>query len=144
MKTLWADDVSSYDGRYYRLPPCRMYPKPVQQPHPPIHVGGETDAALRRAAAYGQGWYGFNRSPEEVPEAVGRLERFLAEKGRSRSDVVVSVCPYFKGVDRSSLERYRDAGVDRLIVVVFAVDRDQLLTVLDHAAADLVEPAKAL
>ena len=58
-----------------------MYPKPVQQPHPPIHVGGETDAALRRVAELGQGWYGFNRTPEEVPEALDRLDRLLARAG---------------------------------------------------------------
>src|SRR6266545_1725996 len=134
MKTLWQDDVSSFDGRYSHLPPCRLYPKPVQQPHPPIHFGGETDAAFTRVADLGQGWYGFNRTPEEVPDAVGRLEQLLDERGRSRDEITVSICPYFKGVDRAALERYRDAGVDRVIVLVFAVDRDQLLTVLDHAA----------
>ena len=134
MKSLWAEEVSSYEGRYYTLPPCRMYPKPVQQPHPPIHVGGETDAALRRVAALGQGWYGFNRTPDEVPPALERLDGFLAEQGRSRSDVTISVSPYFKGVDRAALEQYAAAGVDRVIVVVFALDRDQLLTTLDAAA----------
>ena len=40
MKALWSDDVSEYQGELYQLRSCRMYPKPVQQPHPPIHVGG--------------------------------------------------------------------------------------------------------
>ena len=64
MKSLWTEDPSSFDGRYYQLPECRMYPKPVQQPHPPIHVGGESDGAMRRVARLGQGWFGFNRLPE--------------------------------------------------------------------------------
>src|SRR4051794_31764521 len=144
MKSLWTEETSSYDGRYYTLPDCRLYPKPVQQPHPPIHVGGETDAAFRRVAELGQGWYGFNRTPDEVPEALTRLDRILEERGRSRDEITISVCPYFKGVDRDALERYRDAGVDRVIVVVFAMDRDQLMTVLDHAVSDLVEPAAAM
>src|SRR4051812_10338485 len=93
MKALWTEDPSSYDGRYYQLPECRMYPKPVQQPHPPIHVGGESDAALRRVATHGQGWFGFNRSPDQVPEALERLDRALEAEGRTRSDIEVSVCP---------------------------------------------------
>jgi probable F420-dependent oxidoreductase len=144
MRSLWTEEVSSYSGRFYQLPPCRMYPKPVQQPHPPIHVGGESDAALRRAAAHGQGWYGFNRTPAEVPEAMERLEGFLADRGRERSDIEVSICPYFKGADQAALEQYAKAGVDRVIVVVFALDRDGLLSVLDSAAQELVEPAQAM
>jgi probable F420-dependent oxidoreductase len=142
MKALWTQEVSSFDGVHYRLPPCRLYPKPVQQPHPPIHVGGESDAALRRAARLGQGWYGFNRTPDEVPATLARLEELLAEAGRSRQDLTVSICPYFKGVDREAVERYRELGVDRLIVVVFAFDRDGLLVALDHAAKEVVAPAR--
>ncbi|MBV9412713.1 MAG: TIGR03619 family F420-dependent LLM class oxidoreductase, partial [Acidimicrobiia bacterium] len=84
MKALWTDDPSSFDGRYYQLRECRMYPKPAQQPHPPIHVGGESDGAIRRAARLGQGWYGFNRTPDEVPEALTRLDHALEAEGRSR------------------------------------------------------------
>ena len=50
MRSLWLDEVSSFKGEFYDLPPARQFPKPVQQPHPPIHVGGESNAALRRAA----------------------------------------------------------------------------------------------
>ena len=42
------------------MPECRLYPKPVQEPHPPIHFGGESDAALKRVADLGQGWFGYN------------------------------------------------------------------------------------
>jgi probable F420-dependent oxidoreductase len=47
MRRLWEDPVSEHHGEFYDLPACRQYPKPVQQPHPPIHVGGESDPALR-------------------------------------------------------------------------------------------------
>jgi probable F420-dependent oxidoreductase len=144
MKELWTQDVSSYKGQYYDLPSCGLYPKPVQQPHPPIHFGGETTAALRRAADLGQGWYGFNRTPEEVPEALARLDRLLEERGRSRDEIEISVCPYFKGVDVDALERYRDLGVDRVITLVFAFDRDGLLSTADQLAKDLVEPARSI
>jgi probable F420-dependent oxidoreductase len=139
MKRLWSDDKSvSYDGELYRLPACSMYPKPVQRPHPPIHFGGETDAALRRVATLGQGWYGFNRTPAEVPDALRRLDDLLAEHGRARADIEISVCPYLKGIDRAALEQYAELGVDRVIALVFAFDRDGLLTALDGMAAELI------
>ena len=78
MKSLWTEETSEYHGELYDLPPCRMYPKPVQRPHPPLVIGGESDAALRRVAAHGQGWFGFNRTPDEVPEGLERLEKALA------------------------------------------------------------------
>ena len=143
MKALWTDEVSTFDGRYYQLPECRMYPKPVQRPHPPIHVGGESDGALRRVAQLGQGWYGFNRTPDEVPEALERLDRALEAEGRTRDDIEVSVCPYFKALDGDSIKRYAELGVDRVITVVFAFDRDGLLRAADDAAV-LVEAARGL
>ena len=70
MKRLWCDPVSEYADEFYELPACRAYPKPVQQPHPPIHFGGESEAALRRVADVGQGWYGFNVEPEELADRL--------------------------------------------------------------------------
>lgn len=142
MRTLWADEVSSYDGDLYELRECRMYPKPLQAKIP-VHFGGESDAALRRVADLGQGWFGFNRAPEEVPEALERLDRVLADRGRSRQDVTVTISPYFKPVDAAALERYAELGVDRVIVVTLAFDVDGLEATLDSMAADLVEPAAA-
>ena len=140
MKALWTEDVSTYEGELYTLPKARLYPKPLQAPHPPIHVGGESDAALRRAARLGQGWYGFNRPPDQVPEALERLDRALAAEGRSRSDddFTVTICPYFNPVDRDDLARYEDLGVDRVVVVVFAFDVDGLHVTLDQMSSTLL------
>jgi probable F420-dependent oxidoreductase len=144
MRRLWCDDVSEYKDEFYELPACRMYPKPAQDPHPPIHFGGESDAALRRVADLGQGWYGFNRTPDEAVEGIGRLEKQLADKHRKLSDVTVSISPYLKPMTDGDLERYRDAGVDQLILLCFASDRDSLLANLDGLAKTAVEPASAL
>lgn len=141
MKALWCDDVSEYRGDHYRLRPCRMYPKPVQQPHPPVHVGGESDAALRRVAEFGQGWYSFNRTPDELGDPLRRLDQLLAEKDRSRADVEITVCPYLSPLAPGMVEGYREHGVDRVVGLCFAFDRDSLLTTLDQLVVDLVEPA---
>ena len=141
MRSLWCDDVSSFSGETYELPRCRMYPKPVQQPHPPIHVGGESDAALRRVARFGQGWYSFNRLPEDLAEPLGRLDKLLADEGRKRSELTLTVCPYFNPTTPEMIEAYAEAGVDRLVVLLLAFDRDTMLAMADQLAADVVERA---
>jgi probable F420-dependent oxidoreductase len=124
MKSLWTEDVSSFHGRFYDLRDARMYPKPVQDPHPPIHVGGESDAALRRAAALGDGWYTFNRLPEDVAPALARLDDLLEQHGRTRADVEISVCPYLHALTPEMVTAYGEAGVDRVIGLVFGGSRD--------------------
>jgi probable F420-dependent oxidoreductase len=152
MRSLWCEPVSEYKGEFYAFPARRMNPKPVQRPHPPIHFGGESDAALRRVADLGQGWYGFNLLPEDVPPLLAKLERLLAERGRTRADVQVSVSPYLRAVDGDALRRYRDAGVDQVIALAVASPReltaagtrDALARRLDELAEQLVVPASRL
>jgi probable F420-dependent oxidoreductase len=143
MRTLWTDEVSSFEGEHYTLPACRMYPKPVQRPHPPIHVGGESAAAMRRAARHGDGWYSFNRLPDELDGPLERLDAMLAEEGRTRGDLQLTVSPYFHPVDAPAVEAYRARGVDRLVVLCLAFDVDGLRTQLDGLVATVLEPALA-
>lgn len=144
MQALWTQPVASYRGDFYSFEPLRQYPKPVQTPHPPIHFGGESDAALRRVAAIGQGWYGFNLLPDAVPGHLARLDRFLAAAGRKRSEIEVSISPYMQPADLDAVRRYRDAGVDQVIFLVVAGNRDGLLARLDELAKTIVEPASSL
>ena len=144
MKTLWTDEISEYHGELYDLRPCRFYPKPVQQPHPPIHVGGESDAALRRSVRLGQGWYSFNRLPDALPEPLARIDELLAADDRTRDGFQISACPYFNPVDAAMVEQYAALGVDRLIVVCLAFDVDTLRSQLDQLAEDVLAPAQAL
>ncbi|MBX3284886.1 MAG: LLM class F420-dependent oxidoreductase [Acidimicrobiales bacterium] len=144
MKALWCDEVSEFHGELYDLAPCRMYPKPVQTPHPPIHVGGESDAALRRVARHAQGWFSFNRLPGDLPEPLARLDAALAAEGRTRSDVVLTVCPYFNPTTPELVEQYAEAGVDRLVVLGLAFDVDTLRAQLDAIEASVLRPAQQL
>jgi probable F420-dependent oxidoreductase len=143
MKSLWCDDVSEFHGELYDLPACRMYPKPVQAPHPPIHVGGESDAAMRRVARHAQGWFSFNRLPADLPEPLTRLDAALAAEGRSRADITLSVCPYFNQTTPEMVEQYAAAGVDRLIVLALAFDVDTLRSQLDALVTNVLEPSRA-
>jgi len=144
MQRLWCDPVSVWKDEFYEIPACRAYPKPVQTPHPPIHFGGESEAALRRVAELGQGWYGFNLRPEQVPAHLERLDALLARSGRRRAELQISISPYFQPVDFDAIRRYRDAGVDQVIVLAIGGRRDALLSRLDELAKTLVEPARGL
>ena len=132
MRALWAPGVSAYSGESYELRACYSNPKPVQQPHPPIYFGGETDAAMRRVASHGNGWFGFNRDPEAARDGIARLQERLREAGRSRSDIQVFIGSNFHPVTRETVPRYEDAGTDQLIVPLRAGNIDKLKTRIDE------------
>ena len=134
LRTLWCDPTSRYHGESYELPACEMYPKPVQQPHPPIHIGGETPAALRRAARHG-GWHTFNRSPVELGAALAELDGYLAEAGRSRDDLRITVCPYFNQLTPEGVAAYAEAGADAVAALFFAFGPDEVEATLDGLEA---------
>ena len=134
LKTLWCDDISEYEGEFYSLPATRQFPKPVQQPHPPIHFGGESDAALRRVADLGQGWYGFNQTAEQVTKRIAKLTSMLEKRGRSREEIEVSICPYLLGASPEIIEGYEAAGVDRVILLAAAANTEAIPEVLDGLA----------
>jgi probable F420-dependent oxidoreductase len=141
MRSLWTEPTSSFEGELYTLPECRMYPKPVQTPHPPVHVGGESVAAMRRAARFGQGWYSFNRLPADLDEPLAQLDAALAEHGRSRADLEVTVCPYFNRIGPAEIEGYRERGVDRVVVLCLAFDETSMLQQLDDLVTSALHPA---
>ena len=115
LRRLWRDDEPSYEGRHHRLPPVRFEPKPVQQPHPPVVFGGESDAALRRVARCGDGWYGHRQSAAEVAPIVGRIDALRREAGRDHLpfEVTTRVTP---DVGAEELDALTNAGVHRVVV----------------------------
>ncbi len=126
MKTLWCDEVSEHHGKLWDVGPCLQNPKPTQKPHPPIFFGGESDAALERVAALGQGWYGFHVSPEILPERLARLDALLKQVGRSRNEIRIYASPAMRPRQPEDLAPYADAGVDQVILPFFARDLEGL------------------
>jgi len=112
-----------------------MFPKPVQVPHPPIHIGGETEAALRRAARTAQGWHTFNRTPEELASGLNRLDELLDAAGRSRKDVRITVCPYFQPLTPQTVEEYAEAGADAVSALFFSFSAADVAQTFDGLEA---------
>ena len=136
MRRLWRDEVAEFSGEFYTLPACRQNPKPLQAGGPPIYFGGESEAALSRVAQIGQGWYGFNITPEETVERLARLDQLLAEQGRSRDEIEIAIAPYSNQLDQAIAAQYRDAGATQLVVMILAGNVDKLNRQLDSLAAD--------
>jgi probable F420-dependent oxidoreductase len=143
LRTLWCDETSAYDGKIYTLPPCEMFPKPLQQPHPPLHFGGETRPALRRVARVGQGWHTFNRSPDELAVGLKELDIELEATGRSRSELRITVCPYFNELTPEGVVRYAEAGADAVAALFFCFSADDVAQTFDALDACREAAAKA-
>jgi probable F420-dependent oxidoreductase len=125
-KALWAGGEARFEGRYYRLPPVRTGPLPVQRPHPPIWVAGNSDAAVDRAARIGDGLHVIDLSPDELRPLTSKLRERAAAHGRGPVALTLR-----KGVlpggpsghalygDRNAIRRdldaYRDAGLGYLV-----------------------------
>jgi len=120
MKTLWCDEVSSYQGEYFSVKAAYQNPKPVQKPHIPVLFGGESDYALKRVADMGQGWYGFNLTPEGLEERLEYLSGLLQENGRELEEIRICVGPASTVRDRSDFERFDSMGVDQIVLPVMA------------------------
>jgi probable F420-dependent oxidoreductase len=83
MRELWTSPAPSFVGKYTRFSGLHCEPRPVQQPHPPIWVGGHGRASLRRAAELGAAWHPINRSPEELHAGRAELLRLCRARGRA-------------------------------------------------------------
>jgi probable F420-dependent oxidoreductase len=146
MRKLWGEQLSSYSGEFVRFEGVRSYPKPVRGADVPVFFGGESGPALRRVAESGNGWVGFNLTPEEAAAKIRRLEELLKANGRRRAEVEVAVRPRNPPVTQDDLKRYRDAGVDEMVLgnVADINTEREIVSRLEQLARDWVEPAARL
>ncbi len=116
MRALWRNDVASFDGEFAAFDAVRVNPKPVRDRRIPVVLGGNSDAALRRVAAWGDGWYGFNLSGvEAVGERLTVLAELCREAGRDRRDLDVAVG--LEDGQPGDLAPLAELGVNELVVV---------------------------
>ena len=139
MKALWSEGISEFKGQTLNLEPCHFNPKPVQRPHPPIIFGGESDAAMRRVARLGDGWYGYDLTPEDLGRRLNSLDAGLASTGRDRSQIQVIVGPNRHPVTEQTLYEYSAVGADQVVVPMFASNLAKLEQRLDALTA--LQPA---
>jgi probable F420-dependent oxidoreductase len=115
MRSLWSHDVASFDGEFVQFDAVRVNPKPLRDRRIPIVVGGNSDAALHRVAAFGDGWYGFNLPVDAVAERISALAAHCQQHGRTLDGLTLAVAP--SDASPASLSALSDAGVTELVVV---------------------------
>ncbi len=134
MKEIWSKDKPEYHGKIVDFPPMETRPKPVQQPHPPIIVGGAVRLAARRAIRYGDGLIPAAASagsggPEEF---MPRLRQMAEEAGRDPRSISVTLGGAPE--DPDLLKRNRDLGIARMTVRLPPAKADEILPLLDRWA----------
>jgi probable F420-dependent oxidoreductase len=86
MRVLREEHVT-YEGAYYQLRDVTLLPRPAQQPHPPLWIGGRSDAALRRTARFANGWLGYLVSGQRLRQAMQTLHELAPTYGRDPEDI---------------------------------------------------------
>src|SRR5215510_5079236 len=123
VRTLWRDTPATFHGRFTEFEQVSIDPKPVQQPGPPIWIGGRSDAALVRAARQGDGWISYVVHAERYAQSVQRIREEALRAGRSLDSFVNAHLAFITvGPDH---ERARNKWV-RLLSKRYAKDLDQL------------------
>ena len=125
-KELWTSDNPSFQGKYCQFDNISFLPKPVQKPHPPIWVGGESRSAISRTARLGDAWCPLGNNPqfpmgqpEQLAAGMERLARYARREGRDPADIdVVYRIAYSEEPDRvaEDIRRYAEMGISQLIV----------------------------
>jgi len=135
LRNLWTAETPEFDGRFFQYSEVDAHPRPIQTPHPPIIVGGMSPPALRRAARFGDGWYGFaldldgtQRCLEELKAARDRFDRNGPEE-----NFEITVTPSIP-IDRDTLARFEEIGVDRIAPIARGDDAEAVLQFIDQVA----------
>jgi probable F420-dependent oxidoreductase len=110
-KELWTSDHPRFKGEFYEFDDIGFAPKPVQKPHPPIWVGGDSPGAFRRVATLGDGWHATSKTPQEMEKSLGALRAAADAAGRSMSSIELSVRVSLK---EAALRESKQAIVDQL------------------------------
>jgi len=133
MKKIWTEKQAEYHGEFVSFDPLFAWPKPVQKPHPPIHVGGAFPGGMRRALRYGDGWIPLmGRGDDDVLKQLPALRAEAAKIGRSLDRFEVTI--YGAPPDGEKLRACRDAGITRALFFVPPVATAEALKVLDAYA----------
>ena len=132
MKALWTQEEAEFHGEFENFDAVWSYPKPAQQPNPPILLGGETDHTLKRVVAYCDGWLPRAFGGFDPAKGIQRLHQLASEKGRDPSSLQVTV--FGAPSDTAGLARYHEAGIQRGLLAIPDISRDEILRLLDKNA----------
>jgi probable F420-dependent oxidoreductase len=131
MKAIWTASRAEYHGELVDFEPIYAWPKPVQKPHPKIHVGGGFPGGARRAARFGDGWMPIH-GRDEIVGSLPAFRELVTKQGRDPAALEVTV--FAAPPDAEALARYAAAGITRAVFGLPPAGRDDALPLLDRYA----------
>jgi probable F420-dependent oxidoreductase len=129
IKQLWTNEPAEYHGRFVNFDPSYCRPKPVQKPHPPIYIGGNSDATVKRVARHGAGWIS-NPLPRDV--LANRIGQMRAAAGHD-----VPLAMFGAPVKTDYWQAAEDLGYGQLGLFLPSVGKDESLRLLDEYAGQV-------
>jgi probable F420-dependent oxidoreductase len=121
LKALCTGDRATYDGRHHSIRDMEFLPKPPQVPHPPVWIGGRSEAAMRRAARFGDAWHPSHLTGAELRERIPELHRECERAGRSPADVTVTTRRRLLrdgAVDETERDRVLQGGAEGIAATI--------------------------
>jgi probable F420-dependent oxidoreductase len=95
LKSIWSDEITEFNGQFYTVPPSKIGPKPVQEPHLPIYLGGSSPNTFSRMAKYADGWIGVARNDlDQLQTTLDLLRREVVNANRNLDDFEIVVIIY--------------------------------------------------
>src|SRR6266568_3182563 len=139
MRALWDEPTPSFEGRFVGFADVIERPRPVQRPHPPIVIGGESPSAYRRAVQGGNGWYGWDLDVEQTARALAALRQSTSRYQRppGLGELEITITPP-GSVDVETARRYADLGVHRLAIQPHTMDGSAMDELISSVAETLV------
>lgn len=135
LRSLWSEEEPTFKGTWTSFDRAKMYPKPVQAGGVPIHVGGHSKAAARRAGRIGDGFFPAKGSIEELTELFEVARSSARDAGRDPAAIEMT-CGGAMDVD--GVKRFADAGADRLVIPAFGRDAEQYKQMLGSFAENVI------
>ena len=147
IKSLWTEDRTNFDGRYYQMKDAIANPKPIQKPHPPIWIGASGKTTIRLVARYADVWNTGAAEIDKGTEVITRLDEACGDIGRDPSEVRRSIQLSWDGADRSRLleqsARYFELGFTEQVLMLDPPKAVMLADKLAEALPDLRQVEKA-
>jgi probable F420-dependent oxidoreductase len=133
IREIWTKDEAEFHGEFVNFDPIWSFPKPVQKPHPPVLMGGDTPRARQRVVDFCDGWMPIGIRSAGILEGMKDLAERARAAGKRPEDFPVTV--FGAPADESTLRSYAEAGVERAIFWVPPEGREKVLKILDGYAA---------
>lgn len=140
MRAIWTERRPAFAGRYVAFDHVQARPNPLQEPHPPIVMGGYAPAVLRRTVREADGWYGWGLDPSATARYLSTLREVEAQVGRGDGlgALEITVTPP-EAVDPTDAAVYEELGVDRLnLMLPWSDDDDGITRFFDEVVSPLV------